>query len=390
MRTAKTWWWAAAAVAVAALLWLVLGRARAIDVDLGAVTEGPLRVTINEAGTTRVRGHADVNAPVAGRWVPAARRAGDPVQAGTPLGTLSPAPMDAAAQEQARARVGAADAGVRAAEAIVTALRTSVEEARRTLERAERVGAAGGVAPQEVERARDAVVARRSELDGAVMRASAAAFELRGARAIVAPFDGTQGALRIVAPVGGTLLRLFEEHERVVAPGTPLAEVGDVHDLEVLIPMLTDDAARVRVGAAVTMTFGDRGDSVIGLVTRVEPTAFTKTSALGVEEQRVHVVASAPATDARVGAQYRVQAKVTAWASPRTLRVPMAALVRDGERWFAFVVESGRARRREVAIGERTEELAEVRGGLPSGAQVVRYPDDRLSDGTKVKARAQP
>jgi len=390
MRNGRLWWWIGGAGAAAALGWFFVARARPIDVDVGRVTEGPLRVTVNEAGTTRVRGHADVNAPVAGRWVPYSLRAGDPVRPGNALGSLYPAPMDASAQEQARAHVGAAEAAVREAESSVTAARTALDEATRTRERVERVAAAGGLAPQDVERARDAVVERRSEVEGATMRASAAAYALRAARAVVAPFSGNQSAVRIETPVGGTLLQLFEEHERVVAPGTPLAEVGDARDLEVLIPMLTDDAARVQSGALVTLSFGARGDSVTGRVTRVEPSAFTKVSALGVEEQRVNVIASAPATNAHVGAQYRVQAKVAVWESPRAVRVPVAALVRDGERWFVFVLENERARRREVGIGERNDELAEVKRGLAPGAAVVRYPDDLLADGSRIRMRARP
>lgn len=390
MRNGRVWWGLGAAGAVAALAWFFVARPRPLDVEVAEVTQGPLRVTVSEAGTTRVRGHADVNAPVAGRWVPMALRAGDPVRAGDVLGLLHPAPMDASAQAQARAHVGAAEAAVREAEAAVTALQTAFDEATRTRLRAERVAAAGGMAPQEVERARDAVVERRSALEGATMRASAASFELRAARAVVAPFAGNHSAVRIVSPVGGTLLQLFEEHERVVAPGTPLAEVGDARDLEVLIPMLTEDAARVQPGATVTMAFGTGGDSVMGRVTRVEPSAFTKVSALGVEEQRVNVIASAPATKAHVGAQYRVQAKVTVWESSRAVRVPVAALVRDGERWFVFVQEQARARRRDVAIGERNDELAEVKSGLVPGARVVRYPDDQLTDGTRIRARARP
>ena len=390
MRNRRVWWWIGGAGAVAAVGWFWLVRAQPAEVDVDRVTEGPLRVTVNEAGTTRVRGHADVNAPVAGRWVPKALRAGDPVRAGDVLGALYPAPMDASAQEQARAHLGAAEAAVREAEAYVAAARVALDEATRTRERAERVGAAGGMAPQEVERARDAVAERRSELEGAAMRATAAAFAVRAARSVVAPFAGNRSAVRIEAPVSGTLLQLFEEHERVVAPGTPLAEVGDARDLDVLIPMLTDDAARVQPGASVTMAFGARGDSVLGRVTRVEPSAFTKVSALGVEEQRVNVIASVPATQAHVGAQYRVQASVTVWESPRTVRVPVAALVRDGERWFVFVLEQERARRREVAIGERNDELAQVTSGLAPAALVVRYPDDQLADGSRIRARARP
>ena len=390
MTTARKAWWVGGAALVAVAIWMMFARGQATDVDAGTVTSGALRVTIDEAGTTRVRGHADVNAPVAGRWVPAALRAGDPVRVGAVLGVLYPAPMDESAQEQARARVGAAEAAQREAETRVTAARSALEEATRTLARTERMAEAGGMSPQDVERARDDVTGRRSEFEGAQLRATAARFELSSARAVVAPFGGDRKGLPIVAAVGGTVLRVFEEHERVVAPGTPLAEVGDPRDLEVVIPLLTADAARVRDGAVVVMSFGGRADTLRGRVVRVEPSAFTKISALGVEEQRVNVIASTPATDAHIGDQYRVQARVTVWESQRALRVPVGALVRDGEHWFVFVIEGGRARRRAVTVGERGEELAEVRAGLTNGERVVLYPGNAALDGQRVARGSSP
>lgn len=390
----QRWWWIGGAVAVTAGLGVLLAQQRAVDVELGAVSEGPLAVTVREVGTTRVRGHADVHAPVAGRWVPAALEVGDTVRAGTLLGVLYPVPMDPTAQAQARARVGAADAIVREADANVARVRTAVDEAARTLRRAERVGAAGGMAPQEVERARDALTAGTSELESATMRASAAAFERRAAHAVLASTGGTAGAVRIVAPLAGSLLQWFAEHERVVSAGTPLAEVGDARDLEVLVPMLTTDAARVLPDAPVVLVFGRAADSVMGRVRRVEPSAFTKVSALGVDEQRVNVVVTAPATGAHIGAQFRAQATVTVWRTPLARRVPVAALMRDAEQWFVFAVDgngaTGRARRRVVTIGERNDEWAEVRGGLTAGTRVVLYPGDALRDGTRVRARVAP
>jgi HlyD family secretion protein len=265
--------------------------------------------------------------------------------------------------------------------------KSALDDATRTLSRLKRVAAAGGVSDQELERAALGVTARQSELDGARQRVSASKFDLESARAAVAPFTGGREALRITAPVGGLLLRLIEEHERVVAPGTPLAEVGDQRELEAVIPLLTSDAARVRDGAAVTLTFGEHGDTLRGHVIRVEPSAFTKVSALGVEEQRVNVIATAPGTGVHVGDQFRVHARVTVWEAARVLRIPASALVRDGERWFTFVVADGRAVRRPVAIGERGGELVEVREGVADGDRVVVYPGDRVTDGLRVRPR---
>lgn len=376
-------WWYAAAIGVVALGWFAMGRRRAIDVDVGVVSVGPLRTSIGESGTTRVRGHADVSAPVAGRWVPSALRAGDPVRAGTKLGTLFPAPLDATTRAQAEARLGAAEAAQREAETRVTSARTALDDAARSLARIERVAEAGGVSPQDLERARDAVTERRSEFEGAQLRARAARYERDVARAVVVP--GDRQGMPIASPVNGTLLRLFEEHERVVAPGSPLAEVGDPADLEVIVPLLTTDASRVRVGATVILSFGAAGDTVRGLVTRIEPSAFTKLSALGVEEQRVNLVVTAPATDMHVGDQYRVNAKVTVWEAARVLRVPVGALVRDGANWLVYVVANGRAARRSVSIGERSEELAEVRSGVSDGESVVLYPHETIRDGVRVR-----
>lgn len=386
-------WWLAGIVLGAGALWFGLGRTPPVDVETAAASIGALRVSVTEAGTTRVRAHADVNAPAMGRWVPGAKVAGDPVQAGTVLGALYPAPMDAAAQAQVRARLGAAEAAQREADTHVTAAQSALAEASRDLQRSEQLLAGGAIAPQGVERARDALTARRSDLEAARMRVRAASFDLSSARALVAPLSGNRSALTIVAPVPGAVLRVYEEHERVVQPGQPLMEVGDPGNLEAVIPLLTSDAARVRPGNTVIMTVGrqsaDRADTLRGTVTRVEPSAFTKVSALGVEEQRVNVIASAPTRDAglHIGDQYRVQASVIVTEIPSALRVPGGALVRDGERWFVYVVRDGHARRQPVTIGERGDDFVQVREGLASGDVVVVYPGDKVVDGVRVRVR---
>jgi HlyD family secretion protein len=307
------------------------------------------------------------------------------VRPGQRLGALYPAPLDASAQQQARARLGAAEASVREAETRVSATKSAFDDATRALQRLERVAKAGGASEQDIERARTAAEAGRSDYDAARLRVKAAEFDLAGARAVVAPFKGGTDAIGIVAPVGGSVLHVYEEHERVVAPGTPLAEVGDAGDLEVVLPLLTADAARVKVGAIVSMTLGAVGDTLRGRVARIEPSAFTKISALGVEEQRVNVLATVPANAAHVGDRYHVDARVTVWEAARALRVPAAAMMRDGDHWVAYVLEGGRARRRTVQTGERGEDLVEVRSGLKVGDRVVLYPGDRLTDGAAVR-----
>ena len=377
-------WTIGGVLALVAVTWWTVGRQQPIDVDVSLASTGPLRVVVDEDGTTRVRGHADVSAPVGGRWVPSRLRAGDAVDAGTLLGVLHPSPLDATAQQQARARLGAAEAAVRESETRVVAARTALDEAKRTLARVERLEAAGGMAPQELERARDAVTARDGDHEVARLRVTATRFERDAARSVVISIGGERNALRVVAPTAGRVLRVFEEHERVLPPGAPLVEVGDPRDLEVVIPLRTSDAARVQVGAPVSLTFRTGGDTIHGRVSRIEPAAFTKVSALGVEEQRVNVIVTAPSTDVHVGDHYRVYARVTVWSSENVLRVPTGALVRDGVQFIVYVIEQGRAVPRPVTIGERGAELVEVRSGLTDGARVIVYPDDLVRPGVRV------
>lgn len=377
------------AAAVGAVL---AGCGGGVAVETATVDEGPLTVAVHEVGTTRVRAHADVNAPVAGRWVPGPLRVGDAVANGARLGVLHPVPLDASARQQAEARLGAAEAALREMETRVTAARSTLDESERDRQRAETLGAAGGLSAQTVERARAAAVEARSALDGALARVRSAAYEREQARAVLAPARG--GGLPITAPFGGVLLRLYEEHERVVPVGMPLAEVGDAHDLEVVVPVLTSDALRIAEGAEVRVIFGEAdglraestADTLRGQVRLVEPTAFTKISALGVEEQRVNVVVAVPATHQQVGDGWRVETLLTVWSSPQVLRVPTSALVRDGTQWFTWVVQRGRAARRMLQLGQVSDRLAEVRGGLARGDVVVLFPGDAVADGVRVRA----
>lgn len=374
--------------------WLL--RTPASTVQVGVVTGGPLLRSIDEMGTTRVRAHSDVNAPVAGRWVPMPLQEGDVLGTGARLGMLYPAPSDASAREQLRARLGSAEALVREAEARVTEARTGLEDARRTRTRMEALGAAGGVSPQEVERARDAFDNAEMQWQAAGERLRAVQFERRQIASAVAGATGESAGLVISAPLAGTVLTVAESHERVVPAGTRLLEIGDPRDLEVVVPLLTADALHVREGAVARLTFGagaagatgpeQAGDTIVGRVTRIEPSAFTRLSALGVEEQRVNVIVAIPAT-VHLGDHFRADVRITVWEAPRVLRVQTSALLRDGDRWSVWQVRGGRARRALVQPGERGGELVEVQGGLAAGDTVVLFPGEQLREGARVRSR---
>jgi HlyD family secretion protein len=181
------------------------------------------------------------------------------------------------------------------------------------------------------------------------------------------------------------LLRLHEEHERVVPVGAPLAQVGDPADLEIVVPLLTADAARVKPGAPVRVTTGPGSDTLVARVRLVEPAAYTKLSPLGVEEQRVNVIGRFDRPQAGLGDGFRVDARVTVAEVPDAVIVPVSALVRHGEEWRAFVVEAGRARSRVVTLGARAGDAAQVLAGLEPGARVVAYPGERVLEGSRVR-----
>ncbi|MDH3969724.1 MAG: HlyD family efflux transporter periplasmic adaptor subunit, partial [Rhodospirillales bacterium] len=196
--------------------------------------------------------------------------------------------------------------------------------------------------------------------------------------------------ISVRAPVDGCVLRLVQESEAVIAAGAPLVEIGDPRDLEVVVDLLSRDAVRIREGAEVAIDEWGGEAAVKGRVRRIEPTGFTKVSALGIEEQRVNVIidfTDPPARWQSLGHGYRVEAHIVVWQSEDALKVPVSALFRYGEDWAVFVLTEGRARLRRVVVGHRNSLAAEVLDGLEEGERVVLYPSDRVSDGVTVTAR---
>jgi HlyD family secretion protein len=376
-----------AAVALAVAGAVALLRPGPLQVETTRVARGSLQVTVDEEGETRVRDRYVVAAPVAGRVARIEWREGDAVAAGAVVGRLLPAPLDARAREQAVARVAEAEDAQRAADAGVAQAGAAAEQARRSCQRAQQLAARNLIAPEERERAELEETTRARELESAQFRAQAVAHDVEVARAAL--LAGAGAAIPLRSPVRGRVLRVPERSERVVLAGTPLLELGDPAKLEIVADLLSSDAVRVKPGDAILIEGWGGGETLRGRLRRVEPSGFTKVSALGVEEQRVNVIGDFVDPPGAIGDRYRVEVRIVVWEGRDVLQVPTSALFRHGDGWSVFVVEQGRARQRDVRVGHRSTFETEIVQGLNEGDAVVRNPSDRIADGLRVVAQAR-
>jgi len=362
-----------------------------IPVDTGTAAVGPMRVTINEEGRTRVKQRYLITAPASGRLARPVWNEGDRIGRGDELARITPSPLGSRESAEARARIETAEALVQEAEANVARARVEQEEAVRGRERAEKLAASGSISRERLERAvHVATVAERS-LESSLFRHSAAVSELEVAQAALLALQEERGdakaILSVSAPVDGQVLRLFEKSERVVAAGTPLLEVGDPGDMEVLIDVLSTDAVRVEIGQTVLIQEWGGPDPLSGKVSRVEPAAFTRVSALGVDEQRVNVIVDLDETPSELGDGYRVTGRIVVWERPDVLKIPSSALFRVDQDWGVFVVEDGVATTRGVTVGQQNGLEAEILEGIATGDLVILHPNPRIVDGIGVESR---
>lgn len=373
-------------IAVVLLLARML-RPSEVPVEVAEVTVGPLVSTVGDEGRTRVRQRHIITAPVSGRVERLALDVGDSVSAGMVVVRIAPAPLDPRTKQQAEAALAAARDLEQVSEAAVGEARTALEQAQADRRRAEALLPGGGVAPADVERLQLTERARARVLDAADARVRAARHDVEAARAALQA-AGAEGGGRMLAlrcPVGGRVLAIAERSERTVQAGEPLLEVGDPASLEVVVDLLSSDAVKVAPGQRMLLS-GWGGDSVLeGRVRRVEPAAFTKVSALGVEEQRVNVIGDLDAPPPGLGDGYRLDVRLVLWEGAEVRKVPASALFRRGDQWALFVVASGRAVERAVTIGHESESETEIRSGVAEGEVVIRHPTDRVRDGVRVR-----
>jgi HlyD family secretion protein len=389
---ARRRWLAVAAVVLAAsagLLWLL--RPAPLRVELGPVERGPLEVTVDEEGQTRVRLRFVVAAPVSGHLQRIELDEGDAVEAGAVVARVDPAPLDPRTTAQAQAHLEAAIAARGVTEARVVQARAALTQAERELHRARTLAKAGTISDQEREQAELERTSRAQEFDAARQAADAAAHDVEAARAALLAAGGQTESgsdappVELRAPASGRVLRVFEESERVVAVGTPLLEIGDPEKLEIVVDVLSADAVRIEPGAEMRLEAWGGERTLRARVRLVEPSGFTKISALGVEEQRVNVIGDFVDVPGALGDGYRLEARIVVWRGEDVLRAPASALFRSGGRWSVFAAEDGRARLRPVEVGERAADAVELLGGLEAGSQVILHPTDRVADGVRIQ-----
>lgn len=388
-------------VAAAALIgWAALAlRPKPIPVEAAAVAEGPLQVTIAAEGRTRVRDRYVVAAPVSGLLGRLRVRRGDWVAAGQVIGQLSPLPLDPLDPRQkstAEARLRAAEAALREATTRIEQEESELALAARERERTERLVESGDLPRQGLDEWRDRETSARQNLTAARARALAVAAEVDVARAALLPLTGRptragEASLPLRAPTAGRVLTLHQESQRVVSAGTPLLEISDPAYLELVIEVLSTDAVQVTPGARVIVDRWGGDQPLHATVRLLEPAAFTRLSALGIEEQRVNVIADLLPEErpraSRLGDAYRIEARIVLRETPRALLVPLSALFRRQEDWACYVVtaDSTLAERR-LTLGDRGEGYAIVRSGLQAGEKVLLHPRNDLSEGVVVTA----
>lgn len=371
---------------------------RPVTVQVASITRGPFEQTIDEEGKTRVRERYVVSAPLAGRVARSGYKPGDTVAAGQALAVLTPlapALIDARTQQQLAERVGGAEAARARAQAGMARAQAALRKSESDLARVQKLSKEGFLSPAQLEQADLDLQLARRDLDATRQAVHVADHDLATARAALQlSRGGTPGETWTVrAPVAGTVLKVLQESEGSVILGTPLVELGNPSDIEIVANVLSADAVRIQPGSVVRIERWGGPRSLPGRVRRVEPSAFTKVSALGVEEQRVNLVIDlVSAADESNGLRdgFRVEVRVVVHSEADALRVPVGALFRQGEDWAVYVVDGGRARLRAVRPGLRNAREAMVLQGLKAGETVVLYPPDTLADGVRVRASAEP
>lgn len=391
----KVWMLSGLTVALAsgALFWAFMPKP--IPVEVAEARRARFEQTIDEDGKTRVRERYVVSAPLAGRLARVQLEPGDVVAAGATIATLLPsvpALLDDRATRELEERVGATDAALAAASANVARAEASLDQAKLDLSRNQKLAVEKFLSPATLDQSALNVRLQTKSLEAAQSERHGAEHNLAQARAALTRAReersgklGKQSPWPITAPVTGRVLKVLQKSAAVVTMGTPLIEIGDPGHLEIVVDVLSTEATRIPSKAQVRIDSGG-GHEHQGVVRYIEPAAFTKVSALGVEEQRVNVIIdfAAPAVPQALGDGYRVDVRIVTLARADVTTVPVGALFRSGDTWGVFAIAGGRAEQRRVKVGGRSAIDAWIEEGIVPGEQVIVYPSDRLADGRSV------
>ena len=417
--------WIAAILALAGLAaWKV--RPQPTEADLAEVVTGPLAVTVDEDGETRIREPYLISAPLTGRLLRVELEPGDTIRRGDTLAVIDPGEpglLDARSKAEAEARVSAAEAAHQRAASQLEIAAADLEKAERYHKRDLGRFEQGDISQPNLEDTEYALRVARGNVAAAQSGVEIAKFDLAQARAALIHSqnltESTEVAgrqFRIESPIDGVVLRRFQESSTLVPAAERILEIGDPTDLELRVDVLSQDAVKIRPGQRVLVEHWGGEESLLAYVRRVEPSAFTKVSSLGVDEQRVWIYAdfaaeSAPTQQGMVGDPtglnegksdnpgpssnihpalgdaYRIEARIVVWESDAVAKVPAGALFRQGEKWALYTVENGVARSHQVEIGQHNGIEAEVLAGARPGDRVILHPGDHIRDGSRVTAR---
>ena len=371
-----------------------------VQVDVAKVVRGPLTVTVDEDGRTRVRERYIVASPLSGLLLRVGLHSGDAVKRGeTILATIEasdPSLLDDRARAEAEARLKAAVTRREQAATVIERTRASEEVARKEFARAEQLSEKNAISVEALDAGRLKLHLAERDLRVAEFAQRIAEFEHDQARATLlrySPRSTEQEELfryDVRSPISGRVFRVFQESTTPVTPGTRLVEVGDPADLEVEVDVLSTDAVRIQPGAKMWLQHWGGDASLEARVRIVEPSAFTKVSALGIEEQRVWVIADlvTPSEErGNLGDGFRVEARIVTYEGADVLKVPAGALFRSRQEWAVYVVRGRRAVLQSVRVGATNGIETQILDGLQEGDPVILHPSDRVRPGTRVAPR---
>ncbi len=378
--------WTLIALGVVLTAYLLFSGSDPIRVQTEVVALRDLTITVQEQGRTRAHLPFVVTAPVTGHLQRHEWLAGDAVEQGQLLTNLALVTETTRAEAALRANLAAANARRESAQAILDEAETTLERASREAQRRERLYLDRLISEEEHDTYRQTVAAAESRVSSARAALTAASAEQRSAEAQLMGLNtgDDSSAISVAAPSSGTILTVFERGDRVVAAGTPLFEISNEDSLEVVVDLLTQEAVRVRPGATIEIRGWGNEQELTGTVDYIEPLAFTKYSALGVEEQRVNVIGILQQPPPELGAAYRIEAAIVVWRQAQVLTVPTGALFRRDDQWQVFVAVDGHAQLRSVTIGERNRDHAQVLAGLEAGEHVIVFPSDLVQHGVAI------
>ena len=391
-------WLTILALIVAGLVYAF--RPQAIPVDLVKVASGPMLVTVDEEGETRIKDVYMLSAPVTGRMLRVDAEVGDDVIAAETLVAqiepIDPEFLDIRSEEEARAAVKTAEASLTLAEAQLVEARSEFEFAESELERAKKLILEKVIPERELDNAEREFKTKRAVVNTAKAALRARQYELAQARAhLVSPADlqtkdKNCECVTILSPITGKILQVLHESEGVITMGTPIVEIGDTTNIEIVVDFLSSDAVRIQPGQRVIIEEWGGDSALNGVVHNIEPFGFTKTSALGIDEQRVNVIIEF--TDPsekwnRLAHGYQVDARVVLWESDNVMKIPLTALFRDGEEWAVYVEQENRAKLQHVKLGQRNGLEAEILDGLNSDTYVISHPSNQIINGVRIQAR---